>query len=721
MASLGISRSATFSQKNRLFIITLLASLVNGSYYNGYYRVYKGCVHGNNIVKYTSKSVDDCIRLCNSRNDCLGFEYGVNYGGSGTYRARDCQLQRSANWKGCDGGHHNLDFYIRCKSCNSGYYGQCMLRQEPVCRSCSSCPTGQWISTRCSSDQNTRCSQCRSCGSGYYISRGCSKYQNTDCSRCSSCSTGYYISTRCSSNQNTLCTACRSCATGYYISTPCSTYQNTVCTRCRSCAVGWYISTPCSTHQNTVCSTESPTHQPTLSPTNTPTAPPTSNPTLSPTKPCIDIYEFCSISAYYGFCNHHDHGLRRETQMTCALSCGTCFNGTMSPSHQPSLLPTRVPTSPTSAPTQLPSTRTPTVSPTVKPSTNSPTQSPSTIAPTQKSPTIMPTEKPSTNSPTQTPSRNPTQKPSETPTKIPTNTPSGSPTCFDFIGYCGVLISFCDSAHVETQAKMSKDCASTCGFCSLSPTNAPSVPCVDLYGYCEEGALAGACHNKNKKARMDFISHCPVSCGTCYSGTVFPTSRPTDFPTHFPTNVPSNIPTISPSILPTFLPTAVPTNAPTCVDLIKYCEFVKSSCNSSDTITRTKLHSDCAYTCGHCTEQPTQFPSTPCVDTYGYCADVAKAGGCYQSDHKARLHFQDDCPMSCGTCHSQTVTPTFKPSYSPTVSPPTVSPTCEDVSGYCELLRANGYCNSSSLLNKMKADCTYTCGYCTLYQEPDDL
>jgi len=327
----------------------------------------------------------------------------------------------------------------------------------------------------------------------------------------------------------------------------------------------------------------------------------------------------------------------------------------------------------------------------------------------------MPTKTPSTNSPTQIPSSKPSQKPSETPTKTPTNPPTGSPTCLDLIGYCGIIISACDSAHVATQAKMAKDCASTCGFCSLSPTQTPSIPCVDSYGYCAEGALAGACHTKNNEARMNFITDCPVSCGTCNGGTVVPTSRPTAFPTDFPTNVPSDIPSMLPSILPTFRPTAVPTNAPTCVDLIKYCEFVKSSCDSS------KLQTDCAYTCGHCTEQPTQTPETPCVDTLEYCADLAAAGGCYLSDYEAKLQFQNDCAVSCGTCHNQTVTPTVIPTFKPSYSPTTVPTTCEDVTGYCELLKAYDYCNTSSLLTKMKADCAYTCGYCTLQPASDDL
>jgi len=37
----------------------------------------------------------------------------VNYGGSGRYKARDCQLQSSDDYKGCSGIHHNLDLYIK--------------------------------------------------------------------------------------------------------------------------------------------------------------------------------------------------------------------------------------------------------------------------------------------------------------------------------------------------------------------------------------------------------------------------------------------------------------------------------------------------------------------------------------------------------------------------------------------------------------------------------
>ena len=58
-------------------------------------------------------SVDDCKIKCNERDDCLAFEYGVSYGGSGNYNPKDCQLQSSINKVGCDATHHNLDLYVK--------------------------------------------------------------------------------------------------------------------------------------------------------------------------------------------------------------------------------------------------------------------------------------------------------------------------------------------------------------------------------------------------------------------------------------------------------------------------------------------------------------------------------------------------------------------------------------------------------------------------------
>lgn len=51
-----------------------------------------GCVGGTGEGFYMNKSVEECEQLCiEYGTGCVGFEYGVEYGGSG-YRARDCNL-----------------------------------------------------------------------------------------------------------------------------------------------------------------------------------------------------------------------------------------------------------------------------------------------------------------------------------------------------------------------------------------------------------------------------------------------------------------------------------------------------------------------------------------------------------------------------------------------------------------------------------------------------
>ena len=65
------------------------------------------------MIKYPNKNVDECKELCSQNENCVAYEYGVAYGGGGTYTPRDCQLSDSAEKQGCDGLHQNLDLYVR--------------------------------------------------------------------------------------------------------------------------------------------------------------------------------------------------------------------------------------------------------------------------------------------------------------------------------------------------------------------------------------------------------------------------------------------------------------------------------------------------------------------------------------------------------------------------------------------------------------------------------
>lgn len=48
-------------------------------------------------------------------------------------------------------------------------------------RDCSLCPTGQWVSKRCTLTKDRECSPCHVCDSGYFTHTACSSYDNTIC------------------------------------------------------------------------------------------------------------------------------------------------------------------------------------------------------------------------------------------------------------------------------------------------------------------------------------------------------------------------------------------------------------------------------------------------------------------------------------------------------------------------------------------------------------
>ena len=71
----------------------------------------------HNFRKYSNKNVEECKSLCSQNVECLAFEYGVAYGGSGIgTKPRDCWLQNSAHKEGCDGAHWNSDLYVKRNS-----------------------------------------------------------------------------------------------------------------------------------------------------------------------------------------------------------------------------------------------------------------------------------------------------------------------------------------------------------------------------------------------------------------------------------------------------------------------------------------------------------------------------------------------------------------------------------------------------------------------------
>jgi len=469
--------------------------------------------------------------------------------------------------------------------------------------------------------------------------------------------------------------------------------------------------------------TRSPSTMPTEYPTRLPTLYPTVSPTsLSPTylptaSPCINKQEWCLVAEIKGLCYDQDYGTRMLVTNECPVSCGTCFNSTLSPTVAPTLLPTLAPTSPTFSPSR---------------------------------------------------------KPSMVPTHNPSVMPTSSPTCTDTYRFCGVISTFCNSS-LASKAHMANHCAASCGLCTLQPTQfptaEPSIPCKDAYAYCPVLARSGGCYQENHHARIHFQSECPVSCGTCNNKTVSPTSIPSPQPTTNPTT-PTFSPSLSPSREPTLYPTRIPTMSPTCVDTITYCSVIESYCKNADPPTLSKMLTDCAATCGFCTLQPSRNPTTSpsIVPTGSPSADpmlspstlptmpptmppsnlpssspsISPTKKPSQSPAFAPTTLPTTSPLSPTVLpsHLPTVGPTLPPSKYPSKSPslgptespslepsavpsnyptlipttdPSISPTqCEDLFVFCSELASSGACydDDYDTRNEIHRDCPVSCGTC---------
>jgi len=76
------------------------------------------CVGGHNLKSYPDPmTAEECAELCDTYDDCLGFEFGgdnpeIN---PDNFPGR-CRLQDCANYENC-AGVHNLHFYSKCDSC----------------------------------------------------------------------------------------------------------------------------------------------------------------------------------------------------------------------------------------------------------------------------------------------------------------------------------------------------------------------------------------------------------------------------------------------------------------------------------------------------------------------------------------------------------------------------------------------------------------------------
>jgi hypothetical protein len=118
---------------NTNFLFFLLFLTLNTNAWNAYDKYTcraRACVNSQNIKLYRNFNREQCAQKCNEESRCRGFEFGMNYR-TGSYRTNDCQLNSSADTRGCDGAGHNLDF------CTKGNYPTCPQDGlNPTTRNC---------------------------------------------------------------------------------------------------------------------------------------------------------------------------------------------------------------------------------------------------------------------------------------------------------------------------------------------------------------------------------------------------------------------------------------------------------------------------------------------------------------------------------------------------------------------------------------------------------
>jgi len=312
-----------------------------------------------------------------------------------------------------------------------------------------------------------------------------------------------------------------------------------------------------------------PTVVPSVKPTESPTDYPSRLPSSAPT--CDDLLDYCSLIS--STCNSEHAGTKAQMSQNCASTCGFC-----------SPAPTKAPT--VECVDKYEYCKHGSAAGGCHASNYEARMSFVHDCPfscgtiCDDFPTVKPTSQPTT----------------EPLTNYPTSGPTGAPTCQDILVYCDFIKTNCSSVNINIQQKMQNECASTCGLCTSQPTPYSTGPCADLYSYCPDLAMSGACYNSNPEGRMDFHSDCPMSCNTCYNKTMTPTGQPSFSPTGSPSLSPTPV---NPSLAPT---------TPVCIDMIGYCNLLSDYCDFNESSIRVKLQEDCSHTCGFCDGASTEHP-----------------------------------------------------------------------------------------------------------------
>lgn len=163
---------------------------------------------------------------------CLEGHYDADAGiGFGALDCRACApVEACASTVSCSNASDS-----QCQACDSGYYLE--DGTADVCTACGSCGSNEYLVGACTATADATCgacdskcdgctantaADCSSCATGHWDDSGV-------CRACTICSAGSFISAACTATANTGCTTCSTCETGTEVSSACTDTADTVC------------------------------------------------------------------------------------------------------------------------------------------------------------------------------------------------------------------------------------------------------------------------------------------------------------------------------------------------------------------------------------------------------------------------------------------------------------------------------------------------------------
>ena len=214
-----------------------------------YEQYYLGCDSTGGVADASCVGCDSCPSGQYVTTKCSGPDNNTVcktcpigfYQDADNYDAQ-CKLCTAEEKKGCT---EYEQYYLGCDSTGGV--------ADASCVGCDSCPSGQYVTTKCTGPDNN--TVCKTCKEGYYKH---GDNFDTKCTECSSdttlqCTDKQYF-TACDVTENARCVDCSTCGPGSVVTTMCTGPDNP--TKCEACEAGYYNDADNFDKDCTLCTSE---------------------------------------------------------------------------------------------------------------------------------------------------------------------------------------------------------------------------------------------------------------------------------------------------------------------------------------------------------------------------------------------------------------------------------------------------------------------------------